>query len=162
VILLVARMRRMVGAEHIDGAIDDRLPDARTVGLIAHGRIHLRATAKALITVGRNQRQMMRRHFHRGPALVLGQIVHLVARRDVKHVHTAAMLLRQLDKAAGCDQSCLGIAPDRVRRWIARNAFAHARNQTILILGVECRPTAELCDDLVERRFILDQKIARR
>ena len=67
--------------------------------LVAHRRVHLRVGAEPLVAVGRHQRQMMRRHLHARPVLVLGEERHLLRRRDVQHVHALAVLLGQPHQA---------------------------------------------------------------
>jgi len=59
--LFLKRMRRVIGAEHIDDALLDAAPDAFAVIGRAYRRIHLGAGAEPLITVRRSQCEVMRR-----------------------------------------------------------------------------------------------------
>ena len=97
--LFLARVRRVVGAEHVDDALRNAVPDPGAMRRIAHRRIHLRARAEPLVASGRLQREMMRRGLDRSHILVTGEKLHLLRGRDVQHVDARAGLVRDRDQA---------------------------------------------------------------
>ena len=71
--LFLARVRRVVGADAVDDALRDAVPDAVAMRGVAHRRIDLRERAEPLVAIGRGQRQMVRRRLGGGDVLVLGE-----------------------------------------------------------------------------------------
>ena len=54
-------------------------PHRLAVCVVAHRRIHLRVGAEALVAIGRDERQMMRRDFDRRDVLVVLEEGHFLA-----------------------------------------------------------------------------------
>ena len=73
-------MRRMVGADTVDDALRDAVPETVAVGGIADRRIELGERAEPLVAVGRGQREMRRRRLGGGDVLVAGQKRRLLLR----------------------------------------------------------------------------------
>ena len=88
--LLLERVRRVIGAEHIDHALFEPPPQPLLMLAIAERRVHLRARAEHSIGLGRGERQMLRRDLDGGDVLVQRKQRHLLAGRDMQHVHALA------------------------------------------------------------------------
>ena len=95
--LLLQRVRRVVGAEDVGGAVGDAGPDAVAMRGVAHRRVHLQQRAEPRIVVG-GEGQVMRRHLDGGDVLVVGEEAHLLGGRDVQHVDARAGLARDRDE----------------------------------------------------------------
>ncbi len=98
--LLGQRMRRVVGAQHVRGAVGDRLPDALAVAGFAHRRVHLQAGAEARV-LRSVEGEMLRRHLDRDGVLVVADEVHLLGRGDMEEMDASALLLRDAGEAPG-------------------------------------------------------------
>src|SRR6185295_9213527 len=104
---------------------------------VAHGWIHLRARAEALIATGRFECEMMRGRLDRSHMLVAGETTAVPSRRNVQPVHARACLMRDRDKPLGCLEGCNFIAPPRMRTWIALDAQILALVQARFVFGVK-------------------------
>jgi len=136
-VLLLARVRRVVGAQNVDNSGIECLPDRRAMARIAHRRVHLHIGALLLVALRPFKRQMMRRHFDGREILVAGEIGHFVGGRNVQHMHAAPIFFGESDEPLGRHQRGLGVAPLVVRCRIASAAQSHALLQARFILGVE-------------------------
>src|ERR1700712_3586968 len=72
-LLLLQRMRRMIGAQHVDDPLINAAPDAVAMAGVAHRRIHLRRSAEPLIAFRRGHGEMVRRRLARRHVLVVAQ-----------------------------------------------------------------------------------------
>ena len=159
--LLAERVRRMVGAEHVDDAVGHALPDAFAVARLAYRRVHLDERAEACIVLGR-QRQMVRSGLAAGDILVAGEKGDLLCRRDVEHMNAGAKPPGDADQPLGGGQRRRLVAPDRVRRRVAGKALTEPGAQTVLVLGMEGSAAPRAGQDGGHARIVLDQKVAGR
>ena len=117
--LLLERVRRVIGAEHIDHALAEAPPQPLPVVTIAERRVHLRARAENFVSLGRGERQMLRRHLDRGNVLMQREQRHLLARGDMQHMHPLACGGGDPQQPLGRSERRADIAPFAVARRIA-------------------------------------------
>ena len=150
----------MVGAEHVDDALLDAVPDALAMIGRAHRRIHLRQRAEPLVAFGRRHGQMMRRHLAGSDILVVAQELDLLLGRDVQHVDALAGLARELDQPLRRHQRRGLVAPHRMRARVALDAQRLALVEAVLVLGVERGAAADHLKDAAQALVVLDQQRA--
>ena len=85
------------------------------MAVVAYGWVHLCVGAELIVAVGRDQREVVRRHLDARPILVVGEKSHLCRRRHVQHVHAPLVLLGEAHEAPGGDDRGFLIAPFGVR-----------------------------------------------
>ena len=152
----------MVGAEAVDDALRDALPEAVAMRGVADRRIELGERAEPLVAVGRGEREMRGRRLGRGDILVAGEKRDLLLGRDVQHMHALAGLAREPDQALRAHQRGGRVAPDRMRARIALDAQVHALAQPVLVLGMERGAAADRLEHLAHAVVVLDQQRAGR
>ena len=69
----LARVGRVIGADAVDHALCDAVPETVAVAGVADGRIELGVRAKPLVTFRSGQREMSRRRFRRCNVFVVTQ-----------------------------------------------------------------------------------------
>ena len=150
----------MVGAQHVDDALSDAAPDARSMLGAAHGRVHLKPRAEASVIVG-GKRQVMRRRLAGGDVLGAGQKVDFLHRRNMQHMHLRAHLARDADEALRAEQRRRLVAPDMVRGRVAGNSQGLALVEPRFVLGMERRATAGAAQNLAHACIVRHQQRAR-
>ena len=123
-------VRRMVGGDHVDGAVHQRVPQRLVVALFADGRIQPQDAAQAQHVL-RVQQQVLRAGFHRHvhPA-PLGRAQHeqRIGRAVVGDVHAGAGPLGQCQHAA----DGLDLGHRRARGQVRQRVDAAGRFQPVL------------------------------
>ena len=160
--LLLQRMRRVVGAEHVDDALRDAAPDAvampcrrapagssATACRAAHSR---RPTASGDAASPRRSRHPCAL---RGTAIssaveMCSTWMRARASRAMPHQPLGAAQCRDL------------VAPDRMRRRVAGDAFAKPFAQAEFVLGMEGGAAARVPQDRGDAFIVLDQQVAGR
>ena len=100
----------------------------------------------------------MRRRLAARDILGARQKLHLLARRDMQHMHLRARLAREANEALGRAQSRDLVAPDGMRRGIAGDAQGLALVQARLVLAVEGGAAAGLLEDRQHPLVVGDQQ----
>ena len=159
--LFLQRVRRVVGAEHVDDALRDAAPYAVAMAGRAHRRVHLQQRAEPRIVV-RREGQMMRRRLAGGDVLVLFEEVDLLGGRDMQHMDARPLPLRDAHQPLGAGECRDLVPPDRVRGRVAFDTLAEPFAQAELVLGMEGGAAARVPQDRGDAFVVLDQKVAGR
>ena len=99
--LLLTRVRRVVGAQHVDDAVGEAMPERRAVLGAADRRVHLGVALQPLVGLRPGQGQVLGRELDAGDVLVGGQDVDLGGGGDVQHVDPLAERAGDPDQAVG-------------------------------------------------------------
>ena len=89
------------------------------MAIIAHRRVHLGVRAKLAVTVGRHEREMMRRHLNARPSLVIYEKADLCRRGNMQNVNALLVFLGKCHELLGRNQRRLFIAPLGMRGRVA-------------------------------------------
>ena len=158
-LLFVQRMWCMVGAEYIDNALINALPNTIAMALFTHRWVHLDKIAKRRIFI-RRQRKVMRSGFTGCHILVTLKEIDFFGCRDMQDVNTCAGFAGDTDKAFGALQCSGNIAPDRVARRITFNTEIFALLKAEFVFRMEGGTAARTFQDRTDAFIILNQQIA--
>ena len=139
-VFFLARVRCMVRAQNINHAGTKPGPNGVTMVRVANRRVHLAICAKLCVAFRCRQREVMRRHLHRYPALMIGNVGHLSRAGNVQHMDTPAMLFGKFGQLRCRHQGGSFIAPDGMGGRVSLDTLTLALLQPVLVLGVDGDP----------------------
>ncbi len=136
-VFFLARVGRVVGADHIHGSFAQRFPQGLAVMGASDGRVHLGVGAEALIAFRRGQGEVLRRGFHAGEVFVAFEERHFAACGDVEDMDASACFFGEMEESPCGFEGGLGVSPDGVALDVSFFAFMGSGDEAGLVFGVE-------------------------
>ena len=157
--LLFQRVRRVIGGNHLDAPLQQRLPEPTIVPLGLHRRVHLNQGPEPRIVI-HVEEQVMRTHFGRDQLMMIRQQFCLRTGRHVQHVKAMSMTNGQFGRAPRRNHRCEFVANPRMighaSRGIPGGIGAHRR----FILTVRTDRQCRVGEDPFQGLLVVDQQIA--
>ena len=149
--LLLARVRRVVGAQHVGHARGDPSPEARAVGRVADRRVHLGEAVQPLIGLRPGQGEVLGRHLDAGDVLVVGPGSRSRRRWSRAGRGCACPAPGQGDQPSGGADGRFGVAHLGMAGPVAGAGQRPALGQAVFVLGMEGGAPADVAQDLRRR-----------